>query len=114
MAIAWALSPAAGSRLRSARPSPWGLFRQRLPAWEPAYPWTCVAAVRRPKLALCPLFRTATTAALESSAQGRIMRFSKDHEWVNLEGDMATVGITAYAADQLGDIVFAELPAAGK
>ena len=42
------------------------------------------------------------------------MRFSKDHEWVNLEGDQATVGITAYAADQLGDIVFVELPKAGK
>jgi glycine cleavage system H protein len=42
------------------------------------------------------------------------MRFSKDHEWVNLEGDVATIGITAYAADQLGDIVFVELPAAGK
>jgi glycine cleavage system H protein len=42
------------------------------------------------------------------------MRFSKDHEWVSLEGDVATVGITAYAADQLGDIVFVELPAAGK
>ena len=80
MAIAWASSPAAGSRPRSARPSPWGLFRRRLPAWEPACPWTCVAAVRRPKLAVCPLFRTATTAALESSAQGRLMRFSKDHE----------------------------------
>jgi len=42
------------------------------------------------------------------------MRFSKDHEWVNLEGDVATIGITAYAADQLGDVVFVELPAAGK
>lgn len=42
------------------------------------------------------------------------MRFSKDHEWVNLEDGVATVGITAYAADQLGDIVFVELPAAGK
>jgi glycine cleavage system H protein len=42
------------------------------------------------------------------------MRFSKDHEWVNLEGEVATIGITAYAADQLGDIVFVELPAAGK
>jgi len=42
------------------------------------------------------------------------MRFSKDHEWVNLEGDTATIGITAYAADQLGDVVFVELPAAGK
>ena len=42
------------------------------------------------------------------------MRFSKDHEWVNLEGDTATIGITAYAADQLGDVVFVELPAEGK
>jgi glycine cleavage system H protein len=42
------------------------------------------------------------------------MRFSKDHEWVNLDGDVATIGITAYAADQLGDVVFVELPAAGK
>ena len=42
------------------------------------------------------------------------MRFSKDHEWVNVEGGVATIGITAYAADQLGDIVFVELPVAGK
>ncbi len=42
------------------------------------------------------------------------MRFTKDHEWVELDGDIATVGITAYAADQLGDVVFLELPAIGK
>lgn len=42
------------------------------------------------------------------------MRFSKDHEWVEVEGDVATVGITAYAAEQLGDVVFVELPDAGK
>ena len=42
------------------------------------------------------------------------MRFSKDHEWVNLEGDVAAIGITAYAADQLGDVVFIELPSVGK
>ena len=41
------------------------------------------------------------------------MRFTKDHEWVELDGDTATVGITAYAAEQLGDVVFVELPAAG-
>jgi glycine cleavage system H protein len=41
------------------------------------------------------------------------MRFTKDHEWVELEGDVATVGITAYAAEQLGDVVFVELPAPG-
>ena len=42
------------------------------------------------------------------------MRFTKDHEWVVLEGDVATIGITAYAADALGDVVFLELPAVGK
>jgi len=41
------------------------------------------------------------------------LRYTKDHEWVRVEGDEATVGITAYAADQLGDIVFVELPDAG-
>src|SRR5579862_3393901 len=42
------------------------------------------------------------------------MRFSKDHEWVDVTGDTAIVGITAYAAEQLGDVVFVELPEVGK
>ena len=42
------------------------------------------------------------------------MRFTKDHEWVELSGEIATIGITAYAAEQLGDIVFVELPETGK
>jgi hypothetical protein len=42
------------------------------------------------------------------------MRFTKDHEWVELDGDVATIGITGYAADQLGDVVFVDLPAVGK
>ena len=42
------------------------------------------------------------------------LRFTKEHEWVRVEGDEATVGITQYAADQLGDIVFVELPAVGR
>jgi glycine cleavage system H protein len=42
------------------------------------------------------------------------MRFTKDHEWVSLDGDIATVGITKYAADQLGDVVFVETPDKGK
>jgi len=42
------------------------------------------------------------------------LRYTKDHEWVRLDGDEATIGITAYAADQLGDIVFVELPEIGR
>ncbi len=42
------------------------------------------------------------------------LRYTRDHEWVRIDGDEATVGITQYAADQLGDIVFVELPAAGR
>ena len=41
-------------------------------------------------------------------------RYTKDHEWVRLEGDKAWVGITDYAQKQLGDIVFVELPPVGK
>ncbi|MFS0738508.1 glycine cleavage system protein GcvH [Sphingomonas sp. 1P06PA] len=39
--------------------------------------------------------------------------FTKDHEWIAVEGDSATVGITDYAQSQLGDIVFVEIPPAG-
>jgi len=42
------------------------------------------------------------------------LHYTKDHEWVRVAGEEATVGITAYAADQLGDIVFVELPDPGK
>ncbi|HWA48033.1 MAG TPA: glycine cleavage system protein GcvH [Dongiaceae bacterium] len=42
------------------------------------------------------------------------IRFSKDHEWVKLDGDTATIGITVYAQEQLGDVVFVDLPAVGK
>jgi glycine cleavage system H protein len=41
-------------------------------------------------------------------------KFSKKHEWVSVEGDVATVGITKHATEMLGDIVFVEVPEAGK
>jgi glycine cleavage system H protein len=41
-------------------------------------------------------------------------RFTQSHEWIRLDGAVATVGITTYAAEQLGDVVFVELPQAGK
>jgi glycine cleavage system H protein len=42
------------------------------------------------------------------------IRFTDQHEWVRLDGDEATIGITRHAAEQLGDVVFVELPAAGR
>ncbi len=41
-------------------------------------------------------------------------KFSKQHEWVSVEGDVATIGITKHATEMLGDIVFVELPKKGK
>jgi glycine cleavage system H protein len=42
------------------------------------------------------------------------LRYTKDHEWVKVDGDVATIGVTDYAANQLGDVVFVDLPAVGR
>jgi glycine cleavage system H protein len=42
------------------------------------------------------------------------LQYTSEHEWVRVEGDIAVVGITQYAADALGDIVYVDLPAVGK
>lgn len=41
------------------------------------------------------------------------LKYTAEHEWLDISGDVATVGITAYAAEKLGDVVFVELPAVG-
>ena len=41
------------------------------------------------------------------------LKYTKEHEWLKVEGDIAVIGITDYAQDELGDIVFIELPKAG-
>ncbi len=41
------------------------------------------------------------------------LRYSREHEWVRIDGDQATIGITSFAADELGDIVFVETPEPG-
>ena len=43
-----------------------------------------------------------------------MLRFTKDHEWIRLEGDVAIVGITDHAQNALGDVVFVDLPEAGR
>jgi glycine cleavage system H protein len=42
------------------------------------------------------------------------VRYTKDHEWISVDGDIGTVGITEYAQSQLGDVVYVELPKVGK
>ena len=42
------------------------------------------------------------------------VRYTDQHEWVSVDGDIATIGITKYATEQLGDVVFVELPEAGR
>jgi len=42
-----------------------------------------------------------------------MIKYTEDHEWIKLEGDIATVGITTHAQDALGDVVFVDLPAVG-
>jgi len=42
-----------------------------------------------------------------------LLKFTKDHEWLKIDGDVATVGITAHATEQLGDLVFVQLPEVG-
>ncbi len=41
------------------------------------------------------------------------LRYTAEHEWIAVDGDIATIGITAYAAEKLGDVVFVELPTVG-
>jgi glycine cleavage system H protein len=43
-----------------------------------------------------------------------MIKYTEDHEWIRVEGDTATVGITVHAQDALGDVVFVDLPAVGK
>jgi len=42
------------------------------------------------------------------------IKYTNDHEWISIDGDVATVGVTAYALEQLGDLVFVEVPDAGR
>ena len=43
-----------------------------------------------------------------------MIKYTEDHEWLSIEGDIATVGITVHAQDALGDVVFVDLPEVGK
>ena len=82
----------------------------------------CVASHCRPTSCDCRSSRTATSGQREAgindwpNEEDRMAseRYSKDHEWVREAAGVATVGITAHAAEQLGDVVFVELPEIGR
>jgi glycine cleavage system H protein len=56
-----------------------------------------------------PLFQRG----LNNNQIGENMKFTKDHEWIKIEGNVATIGITQYAAEALGELVYVELPKVG-
>jgi glycine cleavage system H protein len=61
------------------------------------------------------LSRTVTTAAEpQEESPMTLLRFTTDHEWIRLQGDLAVIGITDYAQSQLGDVVYVELPEIGR
>src|SRR5918993_5505588 len=72
---------------------------------------SCAARSCRRRSRRCPLRRTATRDERESRMT---TRYTKDHEYIRVEGDTGVVGITDYAQSQLGDIVYVELPAVGQ
>src|SRR3954470_14480057 len=69
----------------------------------------CAASFCRCALRRCRSFKPPT------SAEGLMtILYTPDHEWLRIEGDTATIGITDYAQSQLGDVVFVELPKTGR
>src|SRR6201988_2176617 len=75
----------------------------------------CAGSACRSRYRRCPSFPTLTNAE-SANARGNSMTtlFTSDHEWLRIEGDVATVGVTDYAQSQLGDVVFVELPKVGR
>lgn len=67
----------------------------------------------RGSLTLTPTYMTFIDSPKRKTPTMTI-RFTKDHEWIKLDGDVATVGITDYAQNALGDVVFVEVPDAGR
>src|SRR5580704_18618751 len=97
------------------RRSRWAICRRnRPPSGAPCLP-NCAASVCRCGSQRCLSFPTPTNDEL-ASAEGFCMTtmYTSDHEWLRIEGDVATIGVTDYAQSQLGDVVFVELPKVGR
>src|SRR4051794_5611494 len=89
------------------------MSRPPTPAPAPGSWWT--SAARRPRRSSC---RCRSTSGRSNRPRGAVMalsalRYAKTHEWAKRDGDVVTVGITQYAAEQLGDVTHLQLPKVG-
>src|SRR3984885_6703839 len=110
-----AASPRVDSAPASTRQSQWVICRLRTPPSVHWYLPNCAGNDCRCGSPPCPLFPTLINVELVN-AEGLIMTtlYTSDHEWLRIEGDVATIGVTDYAQSQLGDVVFVELPKVGR
>src|ERR1700722_12637679 len=93
------------------RRSPWAMCGAIWPLTARNCRFWCAARRCPPASRRCPLSPTVTHAEGVSTAMADAdTRYTRDHEWVRLDGDIVTVGITDHAQEALGDVVFVELP----
>src|SRR5882724_5477764 len=97
------------------RPWRWGTYPRHWPRPARSCSPNCAASACRCGYRRCPSFPTPTNAEL-ANAKGSAMTtlYTADHEWLRIDGDVATIGVTDYAQSQLGDVVFVELPKVGR
>src|SRR4051812_24530001 len=92
------------------RRSRWVICRRRMPVSAAPCSPSCADNACRCASPQCRSFPIPT------NAEGIMMTtlYTSDHEWLRIEGDVATIGVTDYAQSQLGDVVFVELPKVGR
>ena len=105
-----ARSPRAVSARASMPPSRWAICRHRWRHWARKSLLKSAASDCRCRSPPCPSFPTPINA----EGSHMTVLFTTDHEWLRIEGDVATIGVTDYAQSQLGDVVFVELPKVGR
>src|SRR4051812_34179082 len=87
------------------------MYRRRMQRPARGFTPRCAASAFRSPCLRCLLFRRATNAHRHEVQQ--MLKYTKDHEWLRVDGDVATVGITLFAQEKLGDLVYVELPNVG-
>src|ERR1700722_1489633 len=90
----------------------WDMCRRRWLLPKPSSSRKCAASGCRCAQLQCRSFPTPINA--EGFFMTTTTLYTDDHEWLRIEGDVATIGVTDYAQSQLGDVVFVELPKVGR